>query len=350
MKRQLTILFLLFSFLASAQKYSGEFHTYGSYNNRVFADTVLHIPELNDTLAHDESIYANRAQIRVINAELWYRSRFGYWRKVGGNTNSLTIEKDSLALHHTDSLFNAGKFILNQLDSEQNANAWFKFLQLRNLHIIQSSGNGADADMVLENDDANGDAHIKLVKSPGNLSRAYETFQEKDSNHIWSLGILKGSTGLNMPFQIGYKTGSAINSDDATHFNLFPNGFLGLGKLTPLYRLDVAGQANFDGGAFVPVASSGDSSKTVANTAWVKQRIAGLSTGSGTADTTRFVQKYDGNNNPIFDMYTDGTGSEVLLGDINGAYPTHKATMDINSRFGTISCRQWNIYGQRRQL
>jgi hypothetical protein len=287
MRKQLTILFLLFSFLASAQKYAGEFFGYGSYNKRLFADTVLHIPELNDTLAHDESIYANRAQIRVVNAELWYRSRFGYWRKVGGNTNSLTVEKDSLALAHTDSLFNAGKFILNQLDSEQNANAWFKFLQLRNLHVIQNSLDGADADMVLENDNADGDAHIKLIKAPGNLSRAYHTFQEKDSNHIWNVGLLKGTTGANMPFQIGYKTGGAINNYEATAFNLFPNGNLGLGKLNPAYNLDVLGQANFDGGALVPTASTGDSSKTVANTAWVKQRIAGF----GSVDLSNYYTK-----------------------------------------------------------
>jgi hypothetical protein len=255
---------------------------------------------LSLTLFSQSNVYYVRDSIRIGN--YWLKlSTFNRWDvKVNYSRNDSLFYVDKSGAEHfvskigaaavdlsryytqvqTDSLMNAGKFILNQLDSEQNANAWFKFLQLRNLHIIQSSGNGADADMVLENDDANGDAHIKLVKSPGNLSRAYETFREKDSNHVWNVGLLKGTTGTNMPFQIGYKTGFPINNYEATQFNLFPNGFLGLGKLNPAYNLDVAGQANFDGGALVPVASSGDSSKTVANTAWVKQRIAGLSTGS----------------------------------------------------------------------
>lgn len=104
--KKILFLLLLFAYgTASAQTYSKTMTQYGNTGNRIKADSVQHVPRINDTLRHTTD---TSAQIRVVNGQLMVLMT--YWQTVvTSSTPGSSANWDSAYARRLQSLaFSAG--------------------------------------------------------------------------------------------------------------------------------------------------------------------------------------------------------------------------------------------------
>lgn len=296
MKRLLTILFVLIGAAGWAQtKLPTYFNAYHINYPRITARSVLHVPQINiaDTSNRDITITKDTAEIAIIGNDFWWKPTNGRWFKAGtssgggGNGLQEVIAGYGLVNVNDSTLrLDSSKAILNQSAYVQDASVNINYVQTKSLHVIQDTGSGSDADILIQSFNPDADGTVSIQKADTNINRAWVRFGNIGSTAHWGFGILKGDNGLSAPLRLGWKNGSRINAEES-QFTFTPAGRLGVGVLVPGYALDVKGYINTDSGAYVPMLSLADSSMAVPPTKWVKQLIAGL--GGGSVDLSGYA-------------------------------------------------------------